>query len=125
MPKLCADELALAVMTAFWVVVTDAAFAVNDAAEAPGGMTTLEGMVRAPALLASATAWPPVAAGELSDTEQDVEPAPVNVFRPHDNALTLGAEVVPLPVRSTETVGALLDEIVICPATAPAVRGLN
>jgi hypothetical protein len=54
-----------------------------------------------------------------------VVPAPVKVFWPHDSALTLGTEVAPLPDRSIETVGALLDPIVICPVTVPAEVGLN
>ena len=72
--------MALAVIEADCAVVTDAALAVNEAAEAPPGTVMLAGTVSAPALLASATVCPPVGAAELSETEQEVDPAPVKEF---------------------------------------------
>jgi len=55
-PKLWAEELALAVIVAVCAVLTDAAVAVNAPAEAPAGIIMPEGTVSAPVLLESATA---------------------------------------------------------------------
>ena len=49
----------------------------------------------------------------------------MKLFWLQDNALSFGADVTPLPVRDIETAGALLDTIVICPVTAPALVGVN
>lgn len=106
-------------------MLTENAVAVNAAADAPEGITTLAGTFSAAAVLESATVWPLEVAGEVSVTEQEVVPAPVKAFWLHDNEPTRGAAVAPLPVSRIETAGALLDEIVICPATVPTVVGLN
>ena len=86
---------------------------------------TVAGTVRGVTLLAKLTLCPVDDAAELSEMVQDVDPAPVKVFLPHDNPLTVGARVVPAPFSAMERAGALLDVIVIWPRAAPPTTGLN
>jgi hypothetical protein len=91
--KLFDEEFALAVNVAVCEVVTEATFAVNDAADAPEATDTLAGTVTAPLLLARVTLTPVDGADALNDTVHDVVPALVNVLLPQDNALTVGVTV--------------------------------
>jgi hypothetical protein len=71
-----------------------------------------------------ATLMPPDGAAEFSDTVHAVDPAPVNVLVLHESPLTADVTEVPVPLRGTAVVGAVL-EIVNCPVTELAVVGLN
>ena len=96
----------------------------KEADDAPAGTETLAGTVTAVLLLARATLMLPEGAAALRDTVQEVLPVPVNVVVPHVRALTAGVAEVPVPLRPTVAVGALL-EIVNCPVADVAVVGLN
>ena len=105
-------------------MLTDATVAVNVAVEAPAGTVKLPGTVTALALLLRATLCPLDDAAELKVTAHEVLPDPVNVLFPHESALTVGAIAVPVPLRLTDAVGAVL-EMVSCPVTEFAPVGLN
>jgi len=106
------------------VLVTEAAFAVNTALVAVAGTVIEAGTVTALLLLLSETLRPPVGAEPERFTVHVSASAPVMEVLPHDSALTVGATVVPVPLRLTVAVGAVL-EIVNCPVTELAVVGLN
>lgn len=72
--------LAVAVMTAVWLLVTDATVAVNTAVVSPTGTVTLLGTVAFALLLDRAAENPPIGAAPLSVTVQEEEPAPVKLF---------------------------------------------
>ena len=117
------EELfALADTVADCDVVTDDTLAVNEALDAPEATIMLPGTVTEVELLDRATLWPPDGAAELSETLHVVVPVPVNELLLHDSALTVAATVVPVPLRGTAAVGAVL-EIVSCPVTRLAVVG--
>ena len=91
---------------------------------APDATKTLAGTFTALLLLVRATLTPPDGAVELKDTVHDVDPAPVNVPLLHEIPLTVGVAEVPVPLRLTFVVDAVL-AIVNCPVTELAVVGLN
>jgi hypothetical protein len=113
-----------AVRVTVCAVLTEATFAVKVALVAVAGTVTEPGTVTALLLLVRATPTPPVGAAELSDTVHVVVPAPVNELLPQENALSVGVTPVPVPLRLTVAVGALL-EIVSCPVTELADVGAN
>jgi len=115
---------AVAVSVATCALLIHAALAVNVALVAVAGTVIEDGTVTALLLLARLTARPPVGAEPERLTVQTSASDPVIEVLLHDTALTVGAMLVPVPVRLTVTVGALL-EIVSCPFTAPAEVGLN
>ena len=104
-------------------MLTEAAFALNDAVEEPEPTTTLAGTVNELELLASETLWPPDGAAELSETLQVVVPVPVKELLPHVSALTEGATTVPVPLTLTEAAVEALLEIVNCPDDEVALVG--
>lgn len=99
MAKLLDELLAVAVMVAVCVVVTDATLAVKEAADEPAGTTTLAGTVTALTLLVTATLWPADGAGALSDTVQVVDPDPAKELPAHVNPLIEGPAEAPVPVK--------------------------
>ena len=88
--------------------VTEAAFAVNAALVAPAATVTEPGTVTALPLLARETLRPPVGAAPDKLTVQVSASAPVMEVLLQDTALTVGVTVVPVPLRLTTAVGALL-----------------
>ena len=121
---LCDEPFSFAVSVAVCAVLTDATVAVNPAVEMPAGTDTLPGTVTELLLLASATLSPPVGAGPDRLTVHPSAREPVIELLAQDNPLTVGAVVVPVPLKLTLAVGALL-EIVSCPVDALAVVGSN
>ena len=105
-------------------LVTEAALATNVAVDAPAGTETLAGTVTELLLLARETFRPPVGAEPDRVTVQASASAPVIEVLLQDTALTVGVTVVPVPLRLTVAVGALL-EIVNCPVEELALVGLN
>ena len=105
-------------------VLTEATLAVKVTLVDPEGTVTEPGTVTALLLLARPTLMPPVGAAELSVTVHDVVPAPVNEVVPQATALTVGTTAAPVPLRETETAGALL-EMVNCPVAELADVGSN
>ena len=106
--KVFDDEFALAVNAAVCAELTHVTFAVKDAEDEPGATVTVAGAVTALLLLDTEIACPPVGAVELKDTVQLSDPEPVNEPLLHTRALTVGAATVPVPLRATEAVRALL-----------------
>jgi hypothetical protein len=105
-------------------VVTEAALAVNVALVAVAGTITEAGTVTALLLLVRDTLRPPVGAEPERLTVHVSASDPVMDVLVQDTALTVGAVVVPVPVRLTVAAGALL-EMVSCPVAELAVVGLN
>jgi hypothetical protein len=103
-------------------VVTEATFAVNAALVAVAGTVTELGTVTAPLLLERLTLTPPVGAVPDRVTVHESAKAPVIEVLLQETALTVGAMAVPVPVRLTVAVGALL-EMLSCPVTEPALVG--
>ena len=105
-------------------LVTEAAFATNVAVDAPAGIETLAGTVTELLLLARETLRPPVGAEPDRVTVQASASDPVIEVLLQDTALTVGVTVVPVPLRLTVAVGALL-AMVNCPVEELALVGLN
>ena len=105
-------------------VVTEAALAVKAALVAVAGTVTEPGTVTELLLLVRATLTPPVGAEPDKLTVHESASAPVIDVLPQETALTVGTTAVPVPLRLTVAVGALL-EIVNCPVTELAVVGAN
>ena len=121
---LCDELPELALTVADCAVVTEATVAVNDTLLAVAGTVTELGTVTALLLLARATLTPPVGAEPERLTVQESDRAPVIEVVPQETALTVGATAVPVPLRLTDALGALL-EIVNCPVVAVALVGSN
>ena len=105
-------------------LVTAATLAVNAALVAVAGTVIEEGTVTALLLLASDTLTPPVGAEPDRLTVHASARDPVIELLLQDTALTVGATLVPVPLRVTVAVGALL-AMVNWPAEALAVVGSN
>jgi hypothetical protein len=114
----------VAVSVADCALLTEAAFAVNDALVAVASTVTELGTVTAPLLLARDTLTPPDGAEPDRLTVHVSASDPVIEVLPQLSALTVGVTVVPAPLRLTVAVGALLD-IVSCPVAELAVVGSN
>lgn len=106
------------------VLLTEATFAVNVALVAAAGTVTETGRVRALLLLERATPTPPVGAEPDRLTVHVSASDPVTEVLLQDIVFTVGATVVPAPLRLSAWAGALL-EIVNCPVTGFAVVGSN
>ena len=113
-----------AVRVADCELVTEATLAVKVALVAVAGIDTTPGTVTAELLVAKATLTPPVGADPDRVTVHESASDPVMVVLLQLIPATVGATVVPLPLRLTVAVGALL-EIVSCPVTALADVGSN
>ena len=96
----------------------------NVALVAVAGTVTEPGTVTALLLLTRLTLMPPAGAGPDKFTVQASASDPVIEVLLQDTELTVGETAVPVPLRLTAVVGALL-EIVSCPDTEPAVAGSN
>jgi hypothetical protein len=103
-------------------VVTEATSAVNTALVAVAGTVTEPGTVTELLVLVRDTLMPPEGAEPDRLTVHESDNAPVREVLVQDNALTVGVTVVPVPLRGTAAVGAVL-EIVSCPVTELAVVG--
>jgi hypothetical protein len=114
----------VAVSVADCALLTEAAFAVNDALVAVAGMVTELGTVTALLLLARDAVTPPVGAEPDRLTVHVSANDPVIEVLPQFTALTVGVTVVPVPLRLTVAVGALL-ESANCPFAELAVVGSN
>jgi hypothetical protein len=103
-------------------LLTDATFAVNAADDAVAGTLTVLGTVTAELLLKSATLTPP----EGAEPERLIVHAsasdPMIEVLAHERPVTVGATVVPVPLRLTVTVGAVL-ETLSCPVFELAAVG--
>ena len=113
---------AVAEMTPLWLLVIDAAVAVNPTLDPPPAMVTLAGTVSEVLLLLRVTACPPVGAAALSDTVQASDPAPEREELEHVKA---PRAAMPVPVRPTELVDPAEEEplTVSCPGCVPAEVG--
>ena len=105
------DELAEAEIATVWVVPTAATFAVNDAVREPPAIVTPPGTVTAVLLLARATITPPLGAEPDRVTVHGFASDPVMEVLAQDNALMVDAPFVPVPVRATVAVPALLERV--------------
>ena len=122
--RLCDELFALAVTVAVCAVLTEATLAEKDALDEPAGTVAPAGSVTAVLLLARLTLVPPVGAGPDKITAHGSTSDPVIDVLLQDIADTVGNGAVPVPLRLTVARGALL-EIANCPATEPALVGLN
>jgi hypothetical protein len=111
-----------AVTVADCAVVTDATLAVKVALEAVAGTNTVLGTVTEPLLLVTPTLKPPVGAEPERLTLQESASAPVIDVLLQEIALTVGATAVPVPLRLTIAVGAVL-AMLSCPVTELAPVG--
>jgi hypothetical protein len=110
--------------TEFTVTVTDATFAVKAALVAVAGTVTEAGRDAALLLLVRLTQTPPVGADPDKLTVHVSASEPVIDVLLQTTLLTTGDTVVPVPLRLTAAVEALL-EIVNCPFDELAVVGSN
>ncbi len=115
---------AVAVRVADCALVTEATLAVNAALVAVAGTVTEPGTVTALLVLPRLTLMPPVGAAPDRLTVQASASAPVIEVLLQETALTVGRTGIPVPLRLTVAIGALL-EIVICPVAELAAVGLN
>ena len=113
-----------AVSEADCAVLTEDTFAVNAAVDAVAGTVTEAGTLTAELSLESATLSPPEGAEPDRVTVQASASVPVIEVVPQLMPLTVGVTVVPVPLRLTVAVGALL-EIVNCPVVEFAAVGSN
>jgi hypothetical protein len=118
------DAFAVAEMVAACALVTAVTFAVNEAVLEPAGTVMAPGAVTAPLLLARAMLTPPLGAEPDRLTVHGSDRDPVMDVVLHDNALMVGAGFVPVPLRPSVAVPALL-ETVNWPLTEPAAEGPN
>ena len=105
-------------------LLTTAAFAVNAALVAVAGTVTELGTVTALLLLVRFTLRPPVGAEPDKLTVHASASDPVIEVLLQDTAVTVGKTAVPVPLRLTVAIGALL-EIANCPVIELAVAGSN
>ena len=123
--KLFEVELAVADTVAVCEVVTEATVAVKDADDAPDAIVTLAGTATADLVLARPTLAADGAA-ELSETVQEVEPAPVNELAPHESALSDGAAgEFNWIVKFFELELALADSVAVCEVVTEATVAVN
>ena len=115
---------AAAVKVTVCALLTAATFAEKDALVAVAGTVIEAGTVTALLLLVMDTLTPPVGAEPDRLTVQVSASEPVMEVLLQDRALTVGATVVPVPLRLTVAVGALL-AMVSWPEDAVAVVGSN
>lgn len=118
------EPAAAAVKVTVCALVTEATLAENEALVAVAGTVIEAGTVTALLLLVMATLTPPVGAEPDRLTVQVSVRDPVMEVLLQDSALTVGATVVPVPLRLTVAVGALL-AMVSWPEDAVAVVGSN
>ncbi len=102
------DPFAVAVMIAVCAVVTGATFAVNAALVAPAPTVMLAGTVTALLLLIRASVYPLFGAGSDRSTRHASCREPVMDVVAQDKPLTVGAVFVPVPLRLTVAVPAVL-----------------
>jgi hypothetical protein len=114
----------VAVRVADWELLTEATLAVKAALVAAAGTVTAAGTDTALSLLARLTLTPPVGAEPDRLTVHASASEPVMEVLLQETALTVGATVVPVPLRLTEAAGALL-AMVNCPVDALAAVGSN
>lgn len=100
---------AVAVMVAVCAVVTGAMSVVNAALVAPVPTVMLAGTLTALLLLIRATVYPLFGAGSDRSTRHASCREPVMDIVAQDKPLTVGAPFVPVPLRLTVAVPALLD----------------
>ena len=112
----------VAVSVADCAVDTEATLAVNVALEAVAGTVTDAGTDTELLLLDKPTVTPPVGAEPESVTVHESDNDPVSEVVPHVNPLTVGARAVPVPLKLTVAVEAVL-AIESCPETELAVVG--
>jgi hypothetical protein len=112
----------VAVSEAACAVVTARTSAVNVALVAVAGTVTELGTATELLLLASTTLMPPEGAEPVRLTVHESDNPPVIEVLPHESVLIVGATDVPVPLRGTAAVGAVL-EIVNWPVTEVAVVG--
>jgi hypothetical protein len=130
LPEFSCSESAFEVPPAVAVSVTDCAllteetFAVNVALVAVAGTVTELGTETALLLLERVTLTPPLGAEPDRLTVHISASDPVIDVLPQFTALTVGVTVVPVPLRLTVAVVALLD-IVSCPVAELPVAGSN
>lgn len=115
---------AAAVRVTVCALVTEDTLAENDALVAVAGTVTDAGTETALPLLVSDTLTPPVGEEPERVTVQVSASEPVMEVLVQESALTVGVIVVPVPLRVTVEVGALL-AMVSCPVDALAVVGSN
>jgi len=113
-----------AVSVAVCPLETEATFAMNVALVAVAGTDTRPGTVTALLLLARPTLTPPLGAEPDKLTVQESAIDPVMDVLLHFTPLTVGVPVVPVPLRLTADVGALLDRV-NCPVIELAEVGSN
>jgi hypothetical protein len=121
---LFAEPPVVAVMTADCELLTEDTFAVKAAVDAAAGTVTEPGTLTELLLLERLTLTPPVGADPERLTVQASASEPVTEVLPQATELIVGVALVPVPLRLTETAGALL-EIASCPVNELAVAGLN
>lgn len=114
----------LAVSFTVCVVETAEAFAVKLAVDEVAGIVTEPGTATIALLLARATVTPPWGADPDSVTLHASEAVPEIVVVLQDKALTVGAELAPVPERLTVLVPALV-ESESWPLNEPALVGLK
>lgn len=105
-------------------VVTADTFAVKEAVVDEAGTVTEAGTATELLLLARLTLRPPLGAEPDRLTVHESDSAPVMEVLPQLTALTVGATDVPVPLKLTGDVDALL-EIVNCPEAELALVGAN
>ena len=120
----CEELPVVAVSITDCALLAEATFAVKAALVAVAGTITEPGTVTALLLLARLTLTPPVGAEPDKLTVQVSASDPVMDVLPQETALKVGVAVVPVPLRLTVAVGALL-EMVSCPVVEFAVVGSN
>lgn len=115
---------AVAVTVAVCALVTVATFAVKVALVAVAGTVTEEGTITALLLLPRPTLTPPEGAAPDRLTVHKSASDPVIEVLLHETPLTVGITVLPVPLKPTVAVEALL-AIVNCPVAVFAVAGAN
>jgi hypothetical protein len=120
----CEVPPVVAVSVTDCALLTLATLAVKAALVAVAGTVTELGTVTVPLLLDRPTLTPPVGAEPDKLTVHESASAPVMDVLLQATALTVGITTVPVPLRLTVAVGALLD-IVNCPVTEFADVGSN
>lgn len=113
-----------AVTVAVVALVTEATFAVKEADVDAAGTVTEAGTETEELLVEIATLTPPEGAEPERLTWHESASDPVMDVLPHETALTVGATVVPVPLRLMAWVGVVL-ESVSCPVTELADVGSN
>jgi len=121
MTKLFEIAFTLADSVAVCEVLTEATFALNDAADKPEATVTLAGTVTELPLLATLTLRPPDGAAEVKDRVHPVVAAPVNELPAHDSALIEGDNTAAEPLRLIEVVFETAPWLAVSVTTCEAV----